>query len=166
MAEYPTLLETIGLTKGDEWGFGWAMLEQTSYEKREHSKDFTGTSTGLWAITAAVYMSTLGPQGMRDVDQAIMQKSHYTMQRLAELDGVKVPIFNSTVFKEFVVNFDATGKTVGEINKALLGYRIFGGKDISAEFPELGQSALYSVTEVTPLENIHRLVEALGEVLR
>ena len=36
---------------------------------------------------------------------------------------------------------------MAEINKALLGHGIFGGMDLSAEFPELGQSALYCVTE-------------------
>ena len=51
-------------------------------------------------------------------------------------------------FKEFVVNFDRTGKTVKQINKALLNKKIFGGKNLSKEFPELGQSALYCVTEI------------------
>ncbi len=165
--EYPTLLETIGPTEREgEWGFGWATLERTSYDKREQSQDFTGTAAGLWAITAAVYMATLGPQGMFEVNRAIMQKSQYAMQVLAEVGGVRVPVFNGTPFREFVVNFDGVGKTVKEINKRLLSYDIFGGKDISAEFPELGQAALMCVTEVTSLQDIHRLVDALKEVLQ
>ncbi len=166
MAEYPTLFETMGRTEQPgEWGFGWATLDRTSYNQRDQSKDFTGTSTGLWAITAAVYMATLGPRGMQEVDEAIMQKSHYTAKRLSALDGVRAPMFDSAFFKEFVVNFDATGKTVRDINKALLSYGVFGGKDLSAEVPALGQSALYCVTEVTSLANIERLVAALEEVL-
>ncbi|MBW2057931.1 MAG: aminomethyl-transferring glycine dehydrogenase subunit GcvPA [Deltaproteobacteria bacterium] len=167
MAEYPTLLETIGPTEREgEWGFGWATLERTSYVKRELSEDFTGTSTGLWAITAAVYLALLGPQGMRDVGEAIMQKSHYAMKRLATLDGVRAPVFECATFKEFVVNFDDTGRSVKEINMALLDEGIFGGKDLSEDFPELSQSALYCVTEVISKENIDRLVTSLGEVLR
>ncbi len=46
------------------------------------------------------------------------------------------------------MNFDATGKTVALINKALRTEGIFGGKDLSGEFPALGQSALYCVTEI------------------
>ena len=46
-----------------------------------------------------------------------------------------------------MVNFDGAGKTVAEVNESLLEKGIFGGKDLSAEFPELGQSALYCVTE-------------------
>jgi glycine dehydrogenase subunit 1 len=64
-----------------------------------------------------------------------------------------------------VVNFDGAGTTVAEINKGLLGHAIFGGKDLSSEFPELGQSALYCVTEYHSEANIVELVSALKEVL-
>jgi glycine dehydrogenase subunit 1 len=64
-----------------------------------------------------------------------------------------------------VVNFNQTGKTVMDINRALLEYEIFGGKDLSSQFPELGQSALYCVTEVHTKTAIDRLVKALKEVI-
>ena len=161
-AEYPTLLETITTTEVDgAWGFGWATFERTSFTKRGLSEDFTGTTSGLWAITAAVYLALLGPRGIREVGETIMQKTHYTRACLEELPGVRVGP-TATPFKEFVVDFNATGRTVAEINRSLLGSRVFGGQDLSADFPELGESALYCVTEVTPLEHIDRLVEALG----
>ena len=56
--------------------------------------------------------------------------------------------FPAGFFKEFVVDFDGTGKTVAEVNRALRERGIFGGKDLSRDFPTLGQSALYCVTEV------------------
>ncbi len=64
------------------------------------------------------------------------------------------------------MGFDETGQTVSEINRALLARDIFGGKDLSAEFPELGSSALYCVTEVHTQEQIDRLADALEEVIR
>jgi glycine dehydrogenase subunit 1 len=69
------------------------------------------------------------------------------------------------VFKEFVLNFDATGKTVAEINRGLLERGIFGGRDLSFDFPELGQSALYCITEVHTRADIDRLAMTLAEVL-
>ena len=57
-------------------------------------------------------------------------------------------LFPDGFFKEFVVVFDETGRTVAEVNRALREQGIFGGKDLSSDFPELGQSALYCVTEV------------------
>ena len=75
------------------------------------------------------------------------------------------PRFSTGHFKEFVVNFDDTGKTVAEINKALLNRRIFGGKDLTEEFPELGNSALYCVTEIHTQDDLDRLADALEEAL-
>ena len=55
---------------------------------------------------------------------------------------------------------------MAEINRALLDKGIFGGKDLSREFPELGQSALFSVTEVHTQADIDRLAAALSEVVK
>ena len=70
-----------------------------------------------------------------------------------------------TNFKEFVLNFDKTNKTVAQINKSLLENKIFGGKDLSKDFPELGQSSLYCVTETKTKEDIDTLVSALEKVI-
>ena len=67
-----------------EWGFGWSTMERTSYDKRENAHDYTGTTQWLWGITAAVYLSLLGPQGMREVGEGILQRSHYAMQQLSD----------------------------------------------------------------------------------
>ncbi|MFX0151517.1 MAG: aminomethyl-transferring glycine dehydrogenase, partial [Candidatus Hodarchaeota archaeon] len=42
---------------------------------------------------------------------------------------------------------------------------IFGGINLSNEFTELGESALYCVTEIHTKEDIDRLVQALNESL-
>jgi glycine dehydrogenase subunit 1 len=63
------------------------------------------------------------------------------------------------------VNFDATGKTVRQINAGLLDRRVFGGKDLSGEFPRFGQSALYCISEIHAVEDLKRLVQALKEVI-
>ena len=68
-------------------------------------------------------------------------------------------------FKEFVLNFDGTGKTVSEINNELLKYGIFGGKDLSKSFPELGNSALYCVTELITKEDIKKTADILKSIL-
>ena len=52
-----------------------------------------------------------------------------------------------------------------EINKSLLKKGIFGGKDISSEFPELGNCAVYCVTEIHTKEDIDRLAQAVAESL-
>jgi glycine dehydrogenase subunit 1 len=159
--ELYTLLET---EKPGEWAVAEAIPERTSYGARDQGKDWVGTASGLWTIAAAVYMAVMGPQGFRELGETCVARSHYAAARLARLPGVKV-LFTPSYFKEFVVGFDGTGKSVAQINKGLLEHGIFGGKDLSAEFPELGQSALYCVTEFHSQANIVGLVDALKEVL-
>ena len=103
---------------------------------------------------------------MVEIGESIMARSRYAMLEIGAITGVRAPAFQSAHFKEFVVHFDGTGKPVAAINQALLAQGIFGGKDLSREFPELGQSALYCVTEVHTQEDIDRLVQALQEVVR
>ena len=147
-----------------EYGFGEVLFERTSYGSRHEGKEFTGTTTGLWAINAAVYLSLMGPKGMEEMGQTIMQMSQYAATKLSQIDGVKLAL-SSPFFKEFAVNFDSTGKSVEQVNGALLGKGIFGGKDLSTEFPELGQSALYCVTETKNQDDIDALASAVAEVI-
>jgi glycine dehydrogenase subunit 1 len=163
--EYNGFLVSItGTTKPGEFGFALACSHQTSYGMREKGKDWTGNSVYLWAIANAVYLSLLGPSGMREVGELIINRSHYAAARLAAIAGTRV-LFTNAFFKEFVVNFDGTGKTVAGINAALRQRKIFGGKDLSQELPELGQSALYCVTEIHTQQDIDRLAGALQEVI-
>ncbi len=161
VAEYPLRLISIADTAVEgEYGFGQALYERTSYMARENAKDWVGTTTALWGFVAAVYMSLLGPQGMRELGETILQKSHYAAENLDELEGARVPY--RTFFKEFPVEFD---RPVRDVNEALLSRKIIGGKDLSAEYPELGGAALYCVTEMHSLAMIDGLAAALREVL-
>jgi glycine dehydrogenase subunit 1 len=163
--EYPSRLFGIAPTSvPGEYGFGDVAYDRTSFAVREDGKEWVGTAAALWGITAGVYLALMGPQGMADIGEGIMIRARYAMQQMDKLKGVLAPVFRSPHFKEFTVNFDGTGKTVAEINEMLLARDIFGGKDLSGEFPELGQSALYCVTEVHTKEDIDRLVQSLKEV--
>lgn len=164
--EYPSRLFGIAPTVVEgEYGFGDVAYDRTSFAVREKGKEWVGTAAALWGITAGVYLALMGPQGMVEIGEGIMARAKYAMQELGKLPGVRAPLFEGYHFQEFVVNFDGTGKTVAEINKALLPHKIFGGKDLSFEFPELGNSALYCVTEVHTKEAIDSLVSAIGEVI-
>lgn len=163
--EYPSRLFGICRTTHEgEWGFGDVAFERTSFADREQGKEFIGTAAALYGISAAVYLSLLGPQGLRELGQHIIQKCLYAKRRLAEIEGVKLR-FSAFSFKEFVVDFSAAGKNVDEINRALLAEGIFGGRELGSAFDGLEGCALYAVTELTTRENIDRLVDTLTVVL-
>lgn len=162
--ECPLALYTIGETVKGEYVFAEFNAERTSYGMRDQGKDWVGTASGLYSIAAAVYMALMGPQGMKEIGDTIVQRSHYAAKMLARIPGVEI-YSRDSFFKEFVVNFDRTNKSVQEINEALLKYKIFGGHDLSIDFPELGQAALYCVTEIHSKNDIDCLATAMKEVL-
>ena len=162
---YPHHLHQIFKNSKGQFGYARALPERTSYYVRDKGIEYLGTCVGLWAVTAAVYLAVMGPEGMRELGENILCKSDYAQKKLAGLKGVKLPFRGSRSFMEFVLNFDETGKTVAEINKALLEKHIFGGYDLSREFPQLGQSLLVCVTEKTELADIDTLATALEEIL-
>lgn len=166
--EYPSRLFGISKTKVEgEWGFGDVLYDdRTSFGNREEGKEFVGTASALWGITTAVYLSLMGPKGMFEVGQTIMQKAQFAAKELNKIKGVKSPLFSSAYFKEFVVDFNNTGKTVEKINKELLKKGIFGGQDLSKMFPELGQAALFCITETHSETEINNLAQSLKLILK
>jgi len=165
--QFPSRLFGVAPTRvPGEFGFGDVAYERTSFAVREQGNEWVGTASALWGITAGVYMALLGPKGFAEIGEGILQRSHYAAGLLAAIPGVRAPRFDAPFFQEFVVSYEATGKTVAEIHRELQERRIFGGVDLSREFPELGQSALVCVTELHTQSDLDRLAGALREVLR
>ncbi len=164
--EYPSRLFGIVPTEVEgEYGFGDVAYERTSFALREKGKESVGTQTALWGITAGVYLSLLGPHGMSELGETIVQKARYAARKLADIPGVTLRFAETDFFKEFVVDFGGTGLTVAEINQRLLAEGIFGGKDLSASYPEWGQCALYCVTEIHAQADLDRLADAIRKVV-
>jgi glycine dehydrogenase subunit 1 len=73
------------------------------------------TNQGLMALRAAVYMSLLGPAGLREVSELCARKAHYAAERLAQVPGLSLA-FDRPFFKEFVVRSDEPA--VGVLDRA------------------------------------------------
>jgi len=165
--QYPSRLFGIAPTSvPGQYGFGDVAYHRTSFDQRENGNEFVGTAAALWGITAGVYLASLGPQGMVELGEGILRRVAYARQQLSELPGLRLAHAGTAHFKEFVLDFNASGFTVAQINAALREHhRIFGGHDLSAAFPSLGQSALYAFTELHSQADIDALVNALRELL-
>ena len=162
--EIPTYLYGIAKTEHEnEFGWGRALNERCSHGSRERAKEYFGTASGLWAIVAGVYLGLMGPQGMKELGEQIMRKTDYAIRILSRIQGISVNPLGGHPFQEFIINYDSTGKTVEEIHKFLLEHGVFGGKDLSSDFPWLGQSALFCISELTSRQEIQRLYELLKQ---
>lgn len=164
--EFPNRIYGLVPTKvPGECGFGEVAFERTSFIMRENGKEWVGTMANLWAITAGVYLALMGPQGMAEIGQAIVAHVQYAIQVLSSLRGISIQFPQAGHFREFVVDFSHSKKSVAEINKALLNENIFGGYDLSGKFPGFTNHAEYCITEIHTKEDIDRLAQALSEVL-
>lgn len=163
--EYPSRLFGIAPTDEKEWGFGDVMWERTSFANRDHAKEFVGTHSALWGLAAGVYLASMGPQGMKELGEAVLQRQVCLKKNLASLKGVRVDRFSGTPFEEFVADFSATGRSVREINEKLLAKGILGGYELEKSFPELKGCMLLCVTERTSADDIKAMTDALGEIL-
>lgn len=163
--EYPSRL--FGITKTaveGEWGFDDVAFDRTSFSVREKGKEFIGTANALYAISTAVYLSLLGPDGIHDIGEHIVQKSVYAKKKLSKVPGLTLR-FTESSFKEFVIDFSESGKQVSEINKALLNHKIFGGIDLSEKISWLNGCAVFCFTEMNSKDQIDHLALALTEIL-
>jgi glycine dehydrogenase subunit 1 len=163
--EYPSRLFGIAPTSEGEWGFGDVLWERTSFANRDSAKEFVGTHSALWGIAAGVYLASMGPQGMKELGEAVLQRQICLKKVLGKVRGIKLDRFSGTPFQEVVVDFSGTGKKVCEINEKLLEKGILGGYDLGRSFPELEGCALLCVTEQTSMEDIRAVADALNGIL-
>jgi glycine dehydrogenase subunit 1 len=165
--EFPSRLFGMAPTIVEgEYAFGDVAYDRTSFgHHREHGKEYVGTQTALWGIAAGVYLSLMGPKGMKEIGEKIIFNSNYAKLELNKVSGINTSVMKNMSFKEIIVTFEKTNLTVKEINKKLIEFGIFGGKDLSNEFSTFGKSALYSFTEIHSEEEIIRLKNALDTIL-
>ena len=70
--------------------------------RREKASSNICSNQALCALTAAVYLTAMGPQGLKQVAEQSMAKAHYLAQQLLSIPGIEL-VYNGAYFHEFVI---------------------------------------------------------------
>ena len=121
--------------------------------RREKAGSNICSNEALCALTASVYLASMGPDGLRDVALQSYEKAHYLQSELAKI-GL-TPTYEGEFFDEFVTVCPHVEYVLGALEKK--GY--LGGLPLS------GNKILWCATEMNTKAEIDELVAIVKEAL-
>lgn len=121
--------------------------------RREKASSNICSNQALCAMTAGVYLSTMGPKGLAEVATQCYDKAHYLAQQLCAIAGFSL-VYTGAFFHEFVTTCPVEPERV---LSALADKGILGGLPVEG-------GILWCATEKATKESIDQVVAIIKEV--